>query len=966
MMRNVLPLSVMLLMAIVCQGCEESISNSTTTYFHLSDDFTIDSIDGKCFNSEDSSLNYKVDSVNVNGADAERKEVESISNELKDAIKVELVRKSSEGNIRYDLGDAKAKSGGIDYGQKLVIEFDVIVEEKASGRKIDGVYSFAIKFTDSTPPDQVLDFYLSDIVTIESIGGKNFTTDSTYLNYNVDDISPVGKDIDSVVNQLEALLRRDLDQKSVDTDSDYILGDAVLSGNIIANDKLVINFDIDIKSNTNSSKISGVYSFTIAFSDKLEPWNGFDKTKPDIDITDNYLIKIPANLAWLADQQKVDKNVLFLFNIDMGGKSFRGIKVFSGIFDGNNKIIKNININIDDDTTSMRATALIQNIVGESTIKNLTLDGGTVSGNEYIGSFVGTIGVVNETIATVGIRHKLVIDNLTSNLDIISNISSNTTFYEVVMGGLVAMIKNRDTTVTSSTYSGKIISKSRLKSIIGGVIGKILNSDITMIKLVNNNDISVAIKNTGINVIGGILGEGMIAGTDKFTVNGTGLINKGNLVNNNNSNGLVGGIIGVNSSNSDSVLKIVDTKNEGDLTGANIMGGIIGLNSDAQVVITETCNKGLIESDHLIVSDSAGGIVGSNEGESINISKSYNSGDVNGGFKRTGGIIGKNTSLSTTDITDNYNDGAITGNMYTGGIIGYNSIDLTMTMLNTYNRGIISGSSSGYLYIGGLIGSNNASKTQLSNSYNIGKLTTNTKISNAPLTVSIGGLIGRSLSSTNINNTYNIGDIDTDISAPVVAIGGLVGFGSALTISESYNKGDIISRHNIGTVVPIPENYIGGIVGSIIDESTANKNSLVKVVDSYNSGDVEGIGILGGVVGDNYYYGLNSNKLEISNSFSYGEVKAGINAGAIIGRINESTTTATYTNNYWYALGTPASDTIQLGGNRLEVDEFMLAESFTDWRVNEDGTIWEILKGAKYPTLVNNKEVVVPPIIITP
>lgn len=953
-MKKVLPLLVMLSMIIVCQGCSEIIEKTAATYFYLGDNFTVDSIDDKCFESIDNSLNYKINGIDVNSVDAKRKEVGIIINELEDAIKIELTEMNIATNTTYLLGDAIRRNGDVDYGEELIIEFDIEIIENVSRRKIDGTYSFVIEFNDdNTPPPLGLDFYLCDNVTIDSIGDKSFTSDSTYLNYTVNNINSIGKDNDTIVDQLKTVLTTELDKKSIGKSIDYTLESAILSGNILVNGELVIKFGIEIRDITSDSKISGTYSFTIVFNDEVDPWNGIDKTEPDRDIMDNYLIKIPANLAWLSDQVKVDKNVLFLSDIDMGSKPFGGIKEFSGIFDGNNKSIKNINIEIDNDTTSDIATALIQNVTGDSTIKNLILDGGTIRGNRYIGSFVGTVGVEDNISTTVGTDfHKFTIDNLTSDVDLISNNLDTGIVYEVIMGGFVAMIEDRTVIITNSMYSGKIISNSTLKCIMGGIIGKVLNSDITISELINNNDISVGINNTSVNTIGGILGESVIIGTERFNINGFDLINSGNLYNNGNGRGIVGGIIGANKTNNgESTLSIVDSKNEGDIKGVNILGGVIGFSTKALIVISDTYNKGLIEGlvdiDNLAILGSAGGIVGNNEGmELVNISNTYNVGDIGGNFKYTGGLIGRNASWSTTDITDSYNTGDITGNMYTGGIIGESHIDLSMTMLGTYNRGSIISNNSGNSFAGGLIGYNRASSTTLRGSYNTGKLMTNNKVISASIEVIIGGLIGKNQNSAIIENSYNIGNIDMYSSVSDVTIGGIIGSCYTLVMNETYNTGDIISHSIDNSSIASDDIYIGGIVGSVIDR---NRDSSVTIMNSYNSGDIESKGTVGGVIGNNNF-DSDDHELIISQVFSYGDIYGDKSTGAILGT-GIGLSTPIFKDNYWYSQRTPVSDSIQIGGDRLEVDEFKIATNFIDWDFTSDTGIWELKEGADYPTL---------------
>ena len=511
-----------------------------------------------------------------------------------------------------------------------------------------------------------------------------------------------------------------------------------------------------------------------------------------------------------------------------------------------------------------------------------------------------------------------------SDLNLISNFSALDSRYEMIMGGCVALVDDRMITMTNSTYFGEMMSNSDLDSTIGGLIGKIKNSSIEMRELVNDSNISV--KSTGRNIIGGILGESVTYGTDRVTVTVTGLTNKGFLVNNINKNGVTGGIIGVNQASNgedgENTIEIVDTHNEGDIRGVNIIGGVLGLNSSASIIITDTHNQGSInslrDSNDLVVYGWVGGIVGKNEGfESVSILNTYNSGDVKGDFMYTGGIIGKNFSYGTTDIIDSYNNGVIAGNGHTGGVIGENKLDSKMTMLRTYNKGSIISSVTGYLYIGGLIGSNKAPVTELSESYNRGAIVTNMIVVGDQLNAFIGGLIGRNHETINIENTYNTGDINISSSAVSVTAGGLIGFSSSFTISESYNAGDIVG--SIDDTSVSSENYIGGIVGSIIDRS-----SNVTVADTYNTGDLASIGVSGGIIGNSYFEDDRSN-VTISKSFSYGDVYGYRSRGAILGTAI-GLVSVTFINNYWYAPTTPSRIVLNLVVEGLKLMRLKMQE----------------------------------------
>jgi hypothetical protein len=130
-----------------------------------------------------------------------------------------------------------------------------------------------------------------------------------------------------------------------------------------------------------------------------------------------------------------------------------------------------------------------------------------------------------------------------------------------------------------------------------------------------------------------------------------------------------------------------------------------------------------------------------------------------------------------------------------------------------------------------------------------------------------------------------------DVSSSDSYAGGLVGFGSILTISNSYNTGGM-SGHQVGGLVgvggdvSISDSYntgdvsgysAGGLVGWI-------SSGDVSISDSYNTGDVSSIrgfaGLAGGLVG----YGHSTSSVSISRSYNAGDVSAYYSAGGLIGR----------------------------------------------------------------------------------
>ncbi|MBE6550003.1 MAG: hypothetical protein E7670_06200 [Ruminococcaceae bacterium] len=143
----------------------------------------------------------------------------------------------------------------------------------------------------------------------------------------------------------------------------------------------------------------------------------------------------------------------------------------------------------------------------------------------------------------------------------------------------------------------------------------------------------------------------------------------------------------------------------------------------------------------------------------------------------------------------------------------------------------------------------------------------------------VGSLGGYSFSLT-ITNSYNSGDISVSGNNDSSA-GGLVGYGasggsSSLTITNSYNSGDISAS-----------NHVGGLVGELF-----GSEGCLYITNSYNSGNISSSNSAGGLVG--YCYG-GSSSLTITNSYNSGNISSSNSAGGLVGYNSSS---LTITNSY--------------------------------------------------------------------
>lgn len=600
----------------------------------------------------------------------------------------------------------------------------------------------------------------------------------------------------------------------------------------------------------------------------------WDSVMPEISDDNYYLISEPGHLAWLADQpaltteqRSVNKNIRLLSDIDMENKPFNGIEKFSGIFDGDNKSITNLNIDKshNNETTDQNdhIAALIKESIGDVTIKYLNLDGGKIVGNRYIGAFIGTVS------SNLGERNKLTIIKSTSNLELSANKNSK---YGSIIGGFVLGTDNTDITITDSVHSGKITIISTSGNVVGGFIGSSLDSNIILENVINKADIT--------------------------------------------NYGITAGLIGLVNSNEgiDVTTTITNSANTGNITS-----------TDANIV----------RDPESYANNYAGGIIGDIVGTTLKLMNTYNSGKITSVAigdevtSRSGGLIAK-------DYSDN------------------------VSVIDSYNTGDINATSKISSRAGGIIGNKRNNILTITNSYNTGNITS---VSSNKFGSSAGGIIAISThtENTTITYTYNTGDI-TNTGSVEDDTGGLIGSISdfpyndkdktnIITITHSYNTGNIIGN-----------GITGGVIGQVAMATDVKRKLTIKVSDIYNTGRITDASLnskVGGIIGEIRKYidtsiGATVNAT-IETSFNYGDIKtAGTNekAGAIVGILTEiGSETPTYTNNFWYAPTTPTSSTTQTGGTYLSNTAFTASVNFTDWKIGEADSAWEMLDNAKYPTL---------------
>ena len=338
---------------------------------------------------------------------------------------------------------------------------------------------------------------------------------------------------------------------------------------------------------------------------------------------------------------------------------------FSGLFDGNDKMISDLYINRSDveyvglfganEGKIENLGVEVINITGYNGVAGLVAYNagdilncnvsGTIEGNDYVGGLVGY-----HLAGTI--------DNCYVKGDIYGN---------SYLGGLIGLNEYNGQEVLNSYIEANVTGEN---DYIGGIIGYNGGSDLTS----NYANIEIS----GLKYVGGLVGYNEGGIIDSCYTNGS--------INGNNT---VGGLVGFN----ESTEKILNSYVEGRVEGEkDFVGGLIGNNEGG---IIEKCYvTGDIFGESLI-----GGLIGSNS-TSSEILKSYAQTDVTGknDANYIGGLVGYNGGL----VRDCYAIGRIYGYSQVGGLIGYMDDLLDSNIERSYSAGEVIG---GEKY-GGLIGYN--------------------------------------------------------------------------------------------------------------------------------------------------------------------------------------------------------------------------------------------------------------------
>lgn len=286
-----------------------------------------------------------------------------------------------------------------------------------------------------------------------------------------------------------------------------------------------------------------------------------ENTDPILNSEGYYELSTPAHMMWFSNQvnnvpEQSGINGKLVSNITLpegwtpigtvaNSSTQTAANPYSGIFDGNGKTIT---INKNSANSNF---GLFGYVVG-GTIKNLTTAGD-------IQSYVSKIAaiVANAKDATIM--------NCTNK----ANVSGGTN-----VGGIVAFAEgssdddSKKTIIKDCTNSGKISSTQSNSNKIGGIVGSIQGSNVTIEGCINTGQIensgSMGNNNTG-GIVGGVEANANANASIENCINNGKIIGKRH-----NVGGVVGSIEGA--------IAITNCTNKGNVEGYVHVGGIVGYN----------------------------------------------------------------------------------------------------------------------------------------------------------------------------------------------------------------------------------------------------------------------------------------------------------------------------------------------------------------------------------------------------
>ncbi|MDA9402700.1 two-partner secretion domain-containing protein [Bradyrhizobium sp. CCBAU 45389] len=521
-----------------------------------------------------------------------------------------------------------------------------------------------------------------------------------------------------------------------------------------------------------------------------------------------------------------------------------GSSSFSGIFDGLGHVIGNLTI--------YRPTTDNVGLFGAATgatIRNVGLEGGSVTGNNSVGGLVGQAGYYG---------------NGGLDYNTISNVynTGNVTGGSALVGGLLG--DSYLTTIVNSYATGTIAGYNAVGGLAGRMIaGSVSNSHATgnvsaiyegagglvgiasgwevapmnyVLATVSNSYATGAV--TGVSNTGGLVGGGTLLNvSDTYAT--------GNVT---ATGAFVGGLLGYVSYGN-----VIRSYATGNVSSNSEVGGLLGATFEGGNV-SQSYATGNVSGDH-----SVGGLVGMNY-DTSSITNSYATGAVSG-VHEVGGLVGMNWFIST--VSRSYATGAVSGTTNVGGVVGVNGDGSSVSQSYANSETTGQSSACGYNYVGNICGGNMLTTAQMRDPF--------TFINNG---FDFAGIWGKSVSGANngqpvlrafgdtVYDAYvNVSGSASTTYGTLASLGGLtatgvnadrvtLGWGSAVTTSlgaGSYNLSgpDILRATGSGGPVYIGSTAVGLTVNKAPLTITANASKTYDGL-AFSGGSVTYSGFMNG------------------------------------------------------------------------------------------------------------------------
>ena len=307
---------------------------------------------------------------------------------------------------------------------------------------------------------------------------------------------------------------------------------------------------------------------------------------------------------------------------------------FTATFEGNGHTIANLFIS----RSSTKRLGLFARLE-DATVRNLTLTGASVTGDDRVGLLAG------QSYGTTAISGVSVSGDVTAGDDI--------------AGGLVGAT-SEDTTIEDSSASGSVTGNVSVGGLVGANAGAISRSS-------SSANVFGDGSGSASDNVGGLVGTTSGAITASFATGSVSPLSNADSVN------FVGGLIGeVNGQ-----VVITASYATGSVSGNQRVGGLIGGFTGGSGSVVAGYATGAVSG-----SEDVGGLIGSADVTDVVVTASYSTGAVTG-TTNAGGLIGRartirqgtNTVIATT-VTDSYWDTESSGQSTSAGGTGKTGAEL--------------------------------------------------------------------------------------------------------------------------------------------------------------------------------------------------------------------------------------------------------------------------------------------------